>query len=140
MKMLLIIASLLIGHTALAQETAPPAKPGKIIVYRTGTIIGAAGSCPVRHKNVEVMELGRGKFAEWQVAPGRYILTNKLSSIEVNVAPGEIRYVRCQIKMGFLGDGGAHLQIVERESFEAVQDDLERKEILTTTGDGPSTE
>lgn len=122
-------AAALLTAPAGAQDAAQPVEPGKIVVYRGSTVIGAAGSCPVRHKGVEVMELGRGKFAEWEVAPGRYILTNKRSSIEVNVAPGETRYVRCQIKAGFIGGGGAHLQIVERESFEAVRGDLERKEI-----------
>lgn len=126
MKKLLIIAALLAGTPAMAQD-AEPAQLGKIVIYRGGGVIGAAVACPVRYQGREIVELGRGKFAEWDVAPGRYILTNKTASVEVHVDPGETRYVRCQIKAGFMS-GRADLQIVDQESYDKAGG-LEQKEI-----------
>lgn len=121
-------AALLIAVPVSAQDAVPTEAEGKIVIYRGGSVWGAGVACPVRYEGKEVVELGRGKFAEWSVAPGRYILTNKTASVEVNVAAGETRYVRCQIKTGFMS-GRADLQIVDRASFEDVQGDLERKDI-----------
>lgn len=116
---------------ALAQQvTASPGDaplPGKIVVYRGGGITGAAVGCPIRYKERELVELGRNKFAEIPVAAGRYILTNKTSSVEVSVDPGETRYVRCQIKPGMLS-GRADLQIIDKESFDKKAAEYERKE------------
>lgn len=92
--------------------------------------MGAAVACPVRHKGAEIVELGRGKFARWEVPPGRYLLTNKTASVEVFVEAGETRYVRCQMKSGFL-TSRADLQLVDREDFgEAGR--YEEKVIETT--------
>lgn len=74
------------------------------------------------------MELGRGKYAEWKVQPGRYTLNNKTASVELTVEPGETRYVRCMIKPGFL-TGRADLQIVNQESFGDGLSRFERKEV-----------
>lgn len=125
--MLRIIAavSLVIAYPSAAQEQTS----GKIVIYRGGSLVGAAVACPVRHEGREVVELGRGKFAEWVVSPGRYILTNKTASVEVSVEPGETRFVRCQIKAGFMS-GRADLQIVDQASFDKAKGDLERKELV----------
>lgn len=125
--MLRIIAavSLVIAYPSAGQEQTS----GKIIIYRGGSVVGAAVGCPVRHEGREVVELGRGKFAEWVVSPGRYILTNKTASVEVSVQPGETRFVRCQIKAGFMS-GRADLQIVDQASFDKAKGDLERKELV----------
>lgn len=122
----LLIGLLLVGTPVLAQD-GHSASAGKIIIYRGGGIVGAAVACPVRYEGKEIVELGRGKFAEWNVAPGRYILTNKTASVEVHVDPGETRYVRCQIKTGFMS-GRADLQIVDRASYDKAGG-LEQKEI-----------
>ena len=109
--------------------TQTPTDTGAIIMYRGSGIMGAAVACPIRYAGREVVELGRGKFAEWQVKPGRYILTNKTASVEVTVVPGETRYVRCQIKTGFM-TGRADLQIVDEASFAEHKADFERKDIV----------
>jgi hypothetical protein len=90
--------------------------------------MGAGLACPIRYKGEEVVELARGKFAEWSVPPGRYVLTNHTSSVEVAVDPGETRYVRCMIKTGML-IGRADLQIVDEESFNEHSGEYERKQI-----------
>ncbi|WBQ17482.1 hypothetical protein [Sphingobium yanoikuyae] len=115
---------------ATAQEPQPtPAQAGgKIVMFRVGSIMGAGVGCPLRYKGQEVVELGRNKFAEWPVPAGSYILTNKTASVEVNVMPGQTKYVRCTIKPGFMS-GRADLQIVDAETFAQHQDEYERKEV-----------
>ena len=103
---------------------------GSIIMYRGSGVMGAALACPIRYKGREIVELGRGKFAQWAVPAGRYILVNGTASVEVSVMPGETRYVRCQIKTGFL-TGRADLQIVDEESFNAHRADYEKKEVTS---------
>lgn len=109
----------------MAQQTEPT---GKIVMYRPGAIMGMGVGCPIRYEGKEVVELGRNKYAEWDVPAGRYILMNKTASVEVSVAPGETRYVRCTIKTGFM-TGRADLQISDRASFEAKSGEFERKEV-----------
>ena len=101
---------------------------GSIIMYRGSSVMGAALACPIRYKGREIVELGRGKYAQWAVPAGRYILLNGTASVEVNVMPGETRYVRCQIKTGFL-TGRADLQIVDEETFAAHRVDYEEKPV-----------
>lgn len=124
MRLLLTIGLSLSCLTATGQET--PA-PGKIIFYRPGSIVGGAVACPIRYEGKEIVELGRNKYAEWIVPPGRYIFTNKTAGLEVTVMQGETRYVRCSIKPGFMS-GRADLQISDRTSFEAKSAEFERKE------------
>lgn len=120
---ILVLAS--VAGPAIAQDSPP--EPGKIVVYRAQSIVGAALGCPIRYEGREIVELGRGKFAELPVAAGDYVLTNKTSSVEVRVQPGQTRYVRCQIKSGFM-TGRADLQIADQASFEEHGADYERKE------------
>lgn len=117
----------LLMAAALQVETARPAR-GTIILYRPGSVMGAALGCPIRYKGKEIVELGRNKAATWSVTPGRYILTNKTASVEVTVAPGETRYVRCQIKTGFM-TGRADLQIVDETDYAAHAASYEQKPI-----------
>lgn len=129
MRFALIWAPLLLAAgQAGAEDGESSEDDGTIIMYRQGSIMGAALGCPIRHKGEEIVELGRNKFAEWQVPPGSYILTNKTSSIEVNVSPGQTKYVRCVIKSGMF-TGRADLQIVDEDTFRENSDDFERKEV-----------
>jgi len=114
---------------SVASSPAVPSASGKIIMYRQSAIVGLGLGCPIRYKGQEIVELGRGKYAEWDVPAGSYILTNKTSSVEINVFPGQTKYVRCQIKSGFL-TGRADLQIVDQESFTEHQADFERKDVV----------
>jgi len=133
MMMSLIVSALLAttpvaateSETAAGDQTATA--QGRIVMYRRGSVVGAALACPIRYKGQEITELARGKFTEWDVAPGRYILENKTSSVEVHVDPGETRYVRCQIKSGF-ASGRADLQIVDGTEFEQLADSLKRSD------------
>jgi len=108
-------------------EAEPDAATGKIVIYRQGAIMGYALACPVRYEGREIVELGRNKYAEWPVPAGEYVLTNKTSSVDVIVRPGQTRYVRCQIKSGFM-TGRADLQIVDKATFEEHAAEYERKE------------
>jgi hypothetical protein len=125
----IMCAGILLACSAqlVADDTvATPEPTGTIIAYRPASIVGAAVACPIRIEGEVIAELGRGKFVELDYPPGRYILTNKISSVEINLAAGETRYVRCKIKVGFLA-GGAELQIVDKASFDEASDHLERK-------------
>ena len=117
-------------QTASGQDAVPPSVNGAIIMYRGSSIVGAAVACPIRYKNYQIVELGRGKYAEWSVPAGRYILGNGTTSVEVNVAPGERRYIRCQIKMGMLS-GRADLQIVDEENFAQHRADYAQKQVTS---------
>lgn len=133
MKMLLSAwAGLAVGASpAVAQIDATPSNSspmGKIIVYRQGAMMGMGLGCPIRYRGKEIVELGRNKFAEWPVPAGNYVLTNKTSSVDINVNPGQIKYVRCVIKTGML-TGRADLQIVDAETFSQHSADYERKEV-----------
>ncbi|AYJ87667.1 hypothetical protein D3Y57_19230 [Sphingomonas paeninsulae] len=115
---------------SLAQTAAPTITipTATIIMYRGSSVMGAALGCPIRYKGQELVELGRGKYAEWSVPAGDYILTNKTASVDVIVAAGQTKYVRCQIKPGFM-TGRSDLQIVDEESFVQHRADFEKKDI-----------
>lgn len=115
-------AAAIIILTGAADRT----EEGKIVMFRSSTLVGAPSACPIRHEGREIVELGRGKYAEWRIAPGRYILNNKTSSVEVSVNPGETRYVRCNMKMGMLA-WRADLQVTDQPNFDAIKADLEMK-------------
>src|SRR5436309_3270337 len=54
--------------SALGQDAAPAVQErGTIILYRPESIMGAAVACPIRYKGDVLVELGRGKYAEWSV-------------------------------------------------------------------------
>jgi hypothetical protein len=113
---------------APAAASAAAAPQAKIIMYRSSSVIGAGLACPIRYQGKEIVELARGKYAEWPVNPGHYILTNKTSSVDVTVNPGETSYVRCMIKPGFMV-GRADLQIVDEASYSQHAKDFEKKPI-----------
>lgn len=129
----LIAAALLLGaqggeetsQTKMEAVDGAAAAPGKIVIYRRSSLAGLANACPVRYKGKEITELARGRYFEWSVQPGRYILENKTSSVEVSVDPGETRYVRCQMKTGVM-TYRADLQIVDGTEFEQVAGDFKR--------------
>lgn len=126
---IVIALGLTMATAASAQESAPAAPTGsKIIMYRPSAVMGMGLGCPIRYKGQEVVELGRGKYAEWGVPAGHYILTNKTASVDIRVASGETAYVRCQIKTGMM-TGRADLQIVDQESFAEHQKDFEKKDV-----------
>lgn len=148
MKRIVTAVAFVCCATANAQEaeksvaTAPIVPPeavaalatpqtGKIVLYRQGAMVGFALGCPIRYKEREVVELGRNKYTELNVKPGRYVLTNKTSSVQLEVAAGETHYVRCTIKMGML-TGRADLQYADKESFDAQAHEFQKKEPLFT--------
>lgn len=146
MKSLILAAVFVASQSApiFAQEANLPVMPepvpaesvapamGKIIMFRPSAIMGMGLACPIRYKGQEIVELGRGKFAEWEVPAGSYILANKTASVEVNIMPGQTKHVRCQIKPGFM-TGRADLQIVDQETYAQHQADYEQKQIVSPT-------
>jgi hypothetical protein len=113
---------------APAASEATAEAQGKIVMYRPSSIMGMGIACPIRYEGKELVELARGKYAEWPVNAGHYVLTNKTSSVEVSVNAGETRYVRCIIKPGFM-TGRADLQIADEASFNEHSKDYKQKPI-----------
>lgn len=107
-----------------------PAEPkGSVIFYRGESIMGAALGCPVRHEGSQIVDLRPGKYIEWKVKPGRYVLLNKTASVEVTVEEGKTSYVRCVIKSGFM-TGRSDLQLSDRATFEQRSDDYDSLGVL----------
>lgn len=121
MRFVLIAIALLFAAAGSAQ--APPST-GTIVFYRTGTLFGAAGACPIRYKGREIAELGRGKYVEIPAPQGDHVFSNKVSGIVVTVVAGETHYVRCRMSGEMFG--GAILQVVDGTDFIARK--YERKE------------
>ena len=121
-------AELVPAPTNATAATALANPEAKIVMYRPSSIMGMGIACPIRHEGKEIVELARGKYAEWTVAAGHYVLTNKTSSVDVAVNPGETRYVRCIIKPGFL-TGRADLQIADEASFNEHSKEFEKKTV-----------
>ena len=103
-------------------------KSSKIIFYRTGTLLGAAISCPIRYRGMQLVELGRSRSAVFAVNPGNYIFSNDTSGIEVRVADGETAYIRCIINSGaFVGQSS--LIQVSAEEFGRKSSGLKPKDV-----------
>jgi hypothetical protein len=128
-------ALVLAGFAAAASAAPDPQPSGKIVMYRPGAMFGAVMGCPIRYNGKEIVELGRGKFAEWDVPAGSYALANKSSKVTVEVASGQTKYVRCYMKMGVFG-GRATLEEVGEDKFAEHSSDFERKEIAVPVGIG----
>ena len=126
-----LLAGLCAAEALSAEEKPAEALlTGKLVLYRPSSMFGAAVACPIRYKGQEIVELGRGKYAEITVPAGQYILTNKTSSAVATVQPGEASYIRCVMKMGAL-TFRADLQVVDEESFTEHARDFEKKELTS---------
>jgi hypothetical protein len=125
------VAPALPRASAPMTATADPAG-AKIIFYRRSSLIGAASACPIRFEDQQLVELGRGRFAEWPVSPGDYTLSNKNSVVKVTLAPGETGYVRCVPKSGGF-TGRTDLQIGQEREFVRYRADFERKQVTQIT-------
>lgn len=113
----------------VATMPAPPEPKGSVIFYRGESIMGAALGCPVRYEGNTIVDLDPGKYLEWKVRPGRYVLLNKTASVEVTVEDGKASYVRCVIKTGFMS-GRSDLQLSDRATFEQHSADYESLGVL----------
>ena len=133
-KSLLLLAALFaatpaIAHGAQETTTTPTAasdQKGTIVMFRGGSIVGAGVACPIMAQGKEITELARGKYSTWSVEPGTYMLNDKKNGVEVTVAAGETKYVRCSIKMGILA-GKPKLKLVD--AAEYAKDTYEEKSL-----------
>lgn len=129
MRIIIPIALAALALPAIAQSepfAAVPAseKTSTIIVYRPGTVAGAAIACPVRIDGIKLVELGRNKQFVWQVKPGRYVLENKKGGVEVIVAAGETKYVRCVMKLNMV-TYSAKLRSSDASEYAEIKEQLE---------------
>ena len=97
-------------------------------MFRPSAITGAGFACPIRFRGHELVELGRGKWAEWPVKPGRYLLANKDHSVEINVASGEKRYVKCSMQVK-TWTFSAHLELTDDYHWKEHSSEYTKKQI-----------
>lgn len=95
---------------------------GKLVFFRSATIAGGALACPVRYKGEEIVELGRGKVAELEAPAGDYVFANRSSGVELTLAPGETKYIRCR-----QNSFSAELQVVGEGMYGVYAKDLKPK-------------
>lgn len=103
-------------------------------MFRPSAITGAGFACPIRFRGHELVELGRGKWAEWPVKPGRYLLANKDHSVEINVASGETRYVKCSMQLK-TWTFSAHLELTDEYHWKERSSEYTKKPISDPPGD-----
>lgn len=127
--MSLILALLAQAAPIVATLPTAPEPRGSVIIYRSEAMMGFGLGCPVRHEGNQLVDLNPGKYIEWQVPPGRYVLLNKTASVEVTVEAGKKSYVRCVIKTGFLS-GRSDLQLSDRATFEEHSADYDSLGVL----------
>lgn len=124
------LATLAIGAACLTASAQAQEATGTIIFYRPGTVMGAAVACPIRYQDKEILELARGKYAEWHVPAGQYHFANKVDGVDVTVEAGKTYYVRCTVKVGLLA-GRSNLEVVDGSGFRGREADFEKREIVT---------
>lgn len=113
----------------IAEPQPMPPPTGKIVFYRTSSIVGASVDCLIRYQGREVVDLNRGEHAEWEVPVGYYNFSTKTNNLQVTVDPGQTRYVRCNIKMGLLS-GRPDLEKSDALSYGKHAADYQRTPIM----------
>jgi hypothetical protein len=93
------------GHAV--PETLPPIADGKgrIIFWRSGTMMGGAIGCGVNIGTERISAMGAGKYFILDLAPGAYEFNAKSEAKDVlntEVEAGETSYVKCTIRMGMM--------------------------------------
>lgn len=105
------LAAASIAAPALAKDPvepvvlpAPTAGMGQIVFFRGGGQ-GFALGCSVNENGEKVSSLGAGRYFVMETTPGRHEFTAKSEAKDVlalEVEEGEVQYVQCKIKMGFM--------------------------------------
>ena len=106
----LTLSSQLHGQKVTEQPTS------QIIFYRSGTIIGAALGCSVKENGDQLAQLGAGRYQALEFKPGRHTFVNRSGGLDVDLKPGERRYVACKIKAGFFS-GTPSLSVSDEATF-----------------------
>jgi hypothetical protein len=88
-------------------ETLPPIADGKgrIIFWRSGTMMGGAIGCGVNIGTERISAMGAGHYFILDLAPGAYEFNAKSEAKDVlntEVEAGETSYVKCTIRMGMM--------------------------------------
>lgn len=116
MKLKFAIAAAAMATTSLAAPAlakdpvepvvlpAPAPGMGQIVFFRGGGQ-GFALGCSVNENGEKVSSLGAGRYFVMETTPGRHEFTAKSEAKDVlalEVEEGEVQYVQCKIKMGFM--------------------------------------
>lgn len=110
-------------------ETLPPIGDGKgrIIFWRSGTMMGGAIGCGVNIGTERISAMGAGKYFILDLAPGAYEFNAKSEAKDVlntEVEAGETSYIKCTIRMGMMV-GRPNLSPSTAEEFAEKRKDLD---------------
>lgn len=129
-RMLALCAALVVGVTPLYASIdkpeavqVPPPPPGKteVVFFREGGFSGSAISCAVKEGKDKISSLPPGRFFILVTNPGEHDYSSTSSSdngVHLNLKEGEVRYVRCSIKVGFWAGKGS-LDLAKEEEFSS---------------------
>jgi hypothetical protein len=90
-----------------APEALPPVPEGKgrIVFWRSGTLVGGGLGCGVNIGTERISAMGAGKYFILDLAPGAYEFNAKSEAKDVlntEVETGETSYIKCTIRMGVM--------------------------------------
>jgi len=112
-----------------AQADAQDARHSRVIFYRTPILYGLARGCPIDYQGKEIVELGRGRFAEWDVPAGQYTLESRKKKLELMLAPGQTVLVECKVQ--------GYLRLTDGQDFIPRVAEFERKPMAGLIGTAP---
>ncbi|WP_353230328.1 hypothetical protein [Novosphingobium sp.] len=107
-----LLASLAIAVPAMATETTPeqvvvptpPAGKAEVVFFRKAGFAGSAISCAPSENGTKISSLPPGRFAILVAEPGPHTYaggSNVKDGVALNLKPGSITYVQCNIRVGF---------------------------------------
>lgn len=119
--MMLILAASLLAMSGCASQgpqfeavTAIPSGKALVYIYRTPQFVGSAISFDIHHDDKVITRLTNGGYYPYITDPGEIELwakTEARSSVTLHLQPGETRYVKGAVGVGFFV-GRPRLEVV----------------------------
>ena len=98
-----------------------------VVIYRESNFAGSGLRPTVMLDGQDFVNVGNGKVFVGAFRPGHYVfeMDDKKSGTELNLAPGQMVYMKVEIVPGFWKGGGRLLQMApEQGAFESKRLDL----------------
>lgn len=115
-------------------DTIKIPQKGTVFMYRTGRAVGMVIKSQVKINGRDAGGLGNNSYFEWELDAGVYAFSSytKESSptIEIDVKPNEIYYIRQDQRVGFTNDGRITLKQVDES--KAKKDMRKAKKLIST--------
>ena len=118
--MLLLFAFLAVDVPKPAPDSA------KVVVFRSGTIVGGAVSCAVHENGTKLTSLPPGRYAVLSISPGPHdlaVVSEAKDTYKVDAQAGATYYAKCTVGAGFLA-GHPHLTSSTEAEFARMGEKL----------------